>query len=134
MMESFEPLEMLFLAELDRLPEDVAQYLLPPLDDGLTIPGKEPKVGDIFVRIFDNFIYVKIGNHTEFHTRVAGDAVDLIIDVVSDDLVFHFHDGGVDHYRFDEFASLSDTDWNFYVWSGPFRYAFLDRQSGTKRK
>jgi hypothetical protein len=126
-MEEFLPIEMNFLAELDQLPEKYIEYLLPPLDDGLKIPCIEEAIGDIEIQIFSSFVYVKIGDHTEARISNATDAIDYINKILRDQLVFSFYDGGVEYFDFDEFENLSESSWNDYVWSGPFRYAFLEK-------
>jgi hypothetical protein len=130
MTEELTPLEISFLYALENLPEEYGELLLPPFEDGMTIPCKERKIGDLHVKIFPNLIYVNVGGHTKAQFKSGGDAVKFIHDVVTDDIVFHFHDDTVDYYRFDDFLSLSDAGWHFYVWSGPFRYVFLERQRG----
>lgn len=121
------PFEISFYAELDNIPDEYIELLLPPYDEEKIIPCKERKIGDLYVKIVPSRILVKVGEHTNVQFLSPSHAVNFIRDVLTDDLVFHFHDGEVDHYRFEEFLSLSDTDWNFYVWSGPFRYAFIEK-------
>jgi len=126
-MEEFLPIEVEFLAAADVLPEKYRDCFLPPLDGGLCIPAVERKVGNMEIQIFRSFIHIKIGNHTELRVSRAEDAVGYIRDVLTDQIVFCFHKEGVEYFRVDEFESLSESDWNYFVWSGPFRYAFMER-------
>ena len=124
-MEEFLPLEIEFLAEAKNLPEEYDEYFLPPLDDGLRIPYKDNMVGDIEIRLFQTYVYIKIGDHTELRIESAKEAVNYLREVLTDQIVFHFQDEVVEYFRADEFESLSEADWNYYVWSGPFPYAYL---------
>jgi hypothetical protein len=128
-MEEVTPVEIEFLNEAGNLPEEYMEYFLPPLKDGrVVIPGKNGRVGDLEVRIFQPFIAVRIGDHTEARFSSVKDAVAFIRKVVTDRIVFHFSEDGMEYYNFDEFESLSEADQDYYVWSGPFRYVFLDRR------
>jgi hypothetical protein len=45
--------------------------------------------------------------------------------------VFYFSNEDVEYFQADDFKSMSELDWNYYVWSGPFRYVFLERGNKT---
>ncbi len=124
-MQEFLPIEIEFLAEADALPEAYRNYFLPPLADPILIPAKDSHVGDMEIRVFRTFIFIKIGSHTELRVSPADEAVQYIRDVLTDQVVFYFGSGGVEYFKATEFENLSETDWDYYVWSGPFRYNFL---------
>lgn len=118
---------MEFLAEAQSLPEEYAGYVQPPLDEGLRIPAKNDRVGDIEILVFESFISVKIGRHTELRFSSGMGAAAYLKDVLTDKIVFHFQADGVEYFHADEFESLSEADWDYHVWSGPFPYAFLNK-------
>jgi len=124
-MQEFLPIEIEFLAEADALPEEYRGYFLPPFADVMLIPAKDPHVGDMEIRVFHSFIFIKIGSHTELRVSQPGEAVQYIRDVLTDQVVFYFGSGSVEYFKATEFGNLSETDWDYYVWSGPFRYKFL---------
>ncbi len=127
-METFLPIEIEFLAEAHILPEEYQAFFLPPLDDGLRIPRQDERVGDMEIKIFRSFIYVKIGAHTEQRIAGTGDAMTYIKDVLTNQVVFYFGEGKVAYFKADEFKNLSEMDGNYFVWSGPLRYAFMERK------
>ena len=123
-MEEFLPMEIEFLAEAAALPEEYRACFLPPLESGVLVPAKDSRVGDMKIQVFHSFIYIKIGSHTELHVSSASEAIEYIQDVLTDQLVFYFGPKGVEYFAASEFANLSETDWDYYVWSGPFRNKF----------
>lgn len=116
-------------ARAKSLPEEYVKCFLSPLDNGLIIPGKASQVGDMEIQIANDIIYIKIGDHTEMQTYIVEDAIGYIRAILTDKVVFYFHNEHVEYFDFDEFVSLDEIDWNYFVWSGPFRYAFLDKKS-----
>lgn len=128
-MDEVTPVEIEFINEAGNLPEEYVEYFLPPIkDDKVVIPGKTSRVGDLEVRIFQPFIAVRIGTHTEARFSSVTDVMAFVKKVVTDQIVFHFNEDGMEYYDFDEFESLSEADQDYYVWSGPFRYVFLERR------
>lgn len=125
-MEEFIPIEINFLAEADTLPDEYGPYFRPPLDNGIRIPYREKKVGDLQIQFFCNFFHIKIGNHTEVQISKPSHAIEYLKDILTDQSVFYFNENKVEYFRADEFENLSETDWNYYVWSGPFRYVFME--------
>ena len=130
-MEEFLPIEIEFLAAASNLPEEYVEYFLPPLDDGLVIPAQNEKVGKIEIQIFAQFICIRIGDHTEVRISSAAQAVRYIREVLTNQVVFYFSNEDVEYFQADDFKSMSELDWNYYVWSGPFRYVFLERGNKT---
>lgn len=133
-MEEFTPLEVRFLAEAASLPEEYANLMLPPLDEGLRIPCKNPAVGDIVIRFFKDNIHIQVGDHTSYSSGEAGEAAWFLRDILTDETVFHLQEGGVEIFRAVEFESLSEADWTYHVWSGPFAYSFLNKRGRGRFK
>jgi hypothetical protein len=127
-MEEFTLFEIQFLNAAAELPEEYVDYIAPPLDDGLVIPCKEPKVGDLKIWVFRDFIHIRVGDHTDIRTSNPKQAVEYLNDILTDQLVFCFHEGQVDHFRANEFENTNEFDWNYYVWSGPFRQVFIEKR------
>jgi predicted amidophosphoribosyltransferase len=118
--------EINFLKEAERLPEACAASITPADGEKLIIPGRNPKVGDIVVQFVLSETIVSVGQHTEGRFLRAADAVDLIRDIVTDQIIFHFVDREVEVYRAEELDRSEAPDWNDYSWSGPLR----NNQSG----
>lgn len=117
----FTDLEIAFFAETMRLPEEYAGYLAASDKDDMVIPAREPRVGDLKVRIIHADIIITIGNHTESRFQNVQEAILFIQDVITDKVVFYFGDGEVERYLVDELTESEKMDWGNYVWSGPLR-------------
>lgn len=127
-MEDVPPIEIEFLNQAGLLPDEYIEYFLPPLNGRALVPARNQQVGDLEVRIFQPFLVVRVGDHTEARFGSVRDTLAYVNRVLTDQLVFHFHEEGVDYFNFEDFKRLDEADYNYHVWSGPFRYAFLNKQ------
>ena len=109
----------LFLAELDSLPEEYAQYIDLDEPSPIKIPARVPLVGDLEVRFAGQLIEVTIGEHTKqrFSHRYA-QAGAFFLGVLTNQYVFHIHNDQVDIYERGDFLGPNDANRDFYVWSG----------------
>jgi hypothetical protein len=109
----------LFLAELESLPEEYAQYIDLDKPSPITIPARVPLVGDLDVRFAGQLIEVTIGKHTKqrFSHRYAH-AGAFILGVLTNQYVFHIYNDRVNIYERGDFLGPEDANRDFYVWSG----------------
>jgi hypothetical protein len=109
----------LFLAELDSLPKEYAQYIDLDKPSPINIPARVPLVGDLGVRFAGQLIEVTIGEHTKqrfsHHYAQAGA---FILGVLTNQYVFHIYNDRVDIYERGDFLGPDDANQDFYVWSG----------------
>ena len=127
-MDEFSLFEIQFLNAAAELPEEYVDFIAPPLDDGLIIPAKESKVGDLKIWIFRNFIHIRVGDHTDVRSYSPTAAADYLNEVLTDQVVFCFYEDGVEVFRAEEFKNTNEFDWNYYVWSGPFKQVFIENK------
>ncbi|MGD8603935.1 MAG: hypothetical protein PVF49_05100 [Anaerolineales bacterium] len=108
-----------FLAELEDLPDEYADFIDLDKPSTISIPAHTPIVGALQVRFASQLIVVTIGDHTEQRfTRQYAQAAKFILAILTDQYVFHIYDGRVDIYERGDFLSSDDLDRDFYVWSG----------------
>lgn len=108
-----------FLAELENLPEEFAEYVDLDKPSTITIPAQVSIVGDLQVRFAGYLIVVAIGGHIEQRfAHQYPQAANFILSILTDQYVFHVFDGRVDIYERGDFLGPDDLDENFYVWSG----------------
>jgi hypothetical protein len=108
-----------FLAALEDLPEEYAEYIDLDKPSPISIPARTSAVGDLQVRFAGHLIVVTIGDHIEQRfTHQYPQAARFILDILTDQYVFHIHNGRVDIYERGDFLGSDDLDPDFFVWSG----------------
>lgn len=115
------PLATAFFVAAAELPEEYAAHLDPSISNEMIIPAREPKVGDLKVRLLESEIIVSVGRQIKSVFLSPSEAVKFIQDILDENIVFHFDDGQVEIYRLDDLTVEEMMDWSNYVWSGPLR-------------